>query len=93
MATLMDKLMIDPDLENTAPRCTAQENHDLERSIVQAGCIYPLVIDQDFNIIDGFRRYRVLRRHKMRDFRCVVLRCESAEDRRRYRTTLNDFRR
>ena len=93
MGNLLHRLRIDRQLELSTLCCSAQANLDLERSIVQVGCIYPLVADQNLVVIDGNRRLRVLRRHRIRDFRCIFLHCDSPEQRRLYREMLNSFRR
>jgi len=93
MTNLLRKLRTDFHLERETPCCSAQANHDLERSIIQVGCIYPLVADQNLVVIDGHRRLRVLRRHRISDFMCIFLDCDSPEQRRLYREMLNSFRR
>lgn len=93
MANILDRLMVDPDLERATPWCSARANHDLERSILRVGVVLPLVADQNFVIIDGYRRWRVLKRHRIGDFRLILLHCDTPADRRLYREMLNGFRR
>lgn len=92
MLKIVDRLKLDANLARTAPPLSAQASHDLERSLVRAGCLSPLVADQSFVLIDGYRRLPILKRRRMANFDLVFLWCDSPADRRAYREMLNQCR-
>lgn len=62
----MKELKIDRTIREIIPALTSQEYSDLEDSIVAEGCLYPIVIWKDKNIIlDGHNRYDICQKHKM----------------------------
>ena len=58
------ELKIDPDLKAFIPPLSDEENNNLEKDILENGCLDPLVI-WDGTIVDGHHRYAICRKHNI----------------------------
>jgi hypothetical protein len=66
----LSDIIIDPEFQGLIPPLTAQERADLEASLKADGCIAPLVVWVDHNILlDGHNRFEFCRKH---DIECEI---------------------
>lgn len=60
----MDNIITDKGFENLLPPLHEEEFKELEKDIVQKGCLQPLVIWGGI-LIDGYHRYRICQKHNI----------------------------
>ena len=64
------EIVIDPEFQNLIPALTPEERRDLEASLIVDGCISPLVVWHEHDILlDGHNRHEICLKH---DIRCEV---------------------
>lgn len=61
------EILIDPELKNFIPELQPEEFEMLEASILKDGCLTPLLVWQEENVIvDGHNRYNICKKHNIR---------------------------
>jgi hypothetical protein len=92
--TLLDNLRPSPEIEELwAGTTSAEEDAALEASLTATGPVLPLTVDEQGNIIDGHRCYRVYRKHKIKEVFVTILKGLTAEQKRHLAVALNANRR
>jgi hypothetical protein len=92
--TLLDNLRPSPEIEALwAGTTTAEEDAALEASLVATGPVLPITADEQGNIIDGHRCYRVYKKHNVKEVFVIVLKGMSDEQKRHLAVSLNANRR
>jgi hypothetical protein len=66
MEPSLSDIIIDPEFKALIPPLSASERAGLEANLLADGCVSPLVVWQDQNILlDGHNRYEICRRHNI----------------------------
>ena len=82
---------IKPDYSNSN-RLSDQKFSALLSSIERYNFVYPIVIDQDNTIVDGYHRYIAYRQKQFKEIPVIKVQIDSVEDRIKLRHILNQLR-
>jgi ParB-like chromosome segregation protein Spo0J len=79
--------------EMLLPEYSKAQFKDLEEYIVSGGEMSPIVISEDFRIVDGYNRWRMANKLAMREVECDVYHYDSEKDMEHHAIVLNSKRR
>jgi hypothetical protein len=92
--TLLDNLRPSPEIEALwAGTTTAEEEAALEEAILATGPVLPIIADDQGNIIDGHRCYKIYKRHNVKEVFVTVLKGLTDAQRLHLAVALNSNRR
>jgi hypothetical protein len=92
--TLLSNLRPSPEIEALwAGTTTAEEDAALEASVTATGPVHAITADEQGNIIDGHRRYRIYKKHGVKEVFVTVLNDLTDEQKRHLAVSLNAHRR
>jgi hypothetical protein len=92
--TLLSNLRPSPKIEALwAGTTTPEEDAALEESVTATGPVQPITADEQGDIIDGHRTYRICKKHNIKEVFVTVLKGLTAERKRHLAVSLNAQRR
>jgi hypothetical protein len=92
--TLLDNLHPSPEIETMwAGTTTAEDDAALEEAVFATGPVLPITADEEGNIIDGHRCYRVYKKHTIKEVFVTILKGLTDEQKRHLAVALNANRR
>ena len=88
--TLLSSLRPSPEIEALwAGTTTAEEDAALEASVTATGPVHAITADEQGNIIDGHRCYRIYKKHNIKEVFVTILKDMTTEEKRHLAVSLN----
>jgi ParB-like chromosome segregation protein Spo0J len=88
--TLLSNLRPSPEIEALwAGTTTAEEDAALEAFVTATGPVLPIIADEQGNIIDGHRCYRIYKKHNIKEVFVTILKDMTTEEKRHLAVSLN----